>query len=104
MEAFKKGVRECGLAALLSTVFSLFAAALFAVFVRAYAPSDMTIAIIDRVILAVGIFAFSLLFIRRGGALWKGIIAGVLSLLLTTLVFGLFGGLGALLGIKIRKE
>ena len=109
MQAFKKAVGECGLAALLSAAFSLFGAALFAVFVRAYAPSDTTIAVVDRLILAAGVF--------------KGAAAGVLSLAVTTLIFGCiggfhftalfladlllcaaFGGLGALLGVKIRKE
>ncbi len=123
MSTFKKAAGECALAALLSSAFCLFAVALFAVFVRAYAPSEVTIAVVDRVILAVGIFAFSALFIRRERALFKGAAAGVLSLAVTTLVFGciggfhftvlflaelllsaLFGGLGALLGVKLRKE
>ena len=123
METFKKALKECTFAAALSSAFSLFAVALFAVFVRAYAPSDTTIAIVDRVILALGVFFFSLLFIHRERALYKGAAAGVLSLVVTTLVFGciggfhftvlflpelllcaLAGGLGALLGVKIRKE
>ena len=123
METFKKAVKECGLTAALSAAFSLFALALFAVFVRAYAPSDTTIAIVDRIILSLGVFVFSLLFIRRERALFKGAAAGVLSLLLTTVIFGciggfhftpmfllelllvaVFGGLGALLGVKLRKE
>ncbi len=123
MQAFKKAVGECGLAALLSAAFSLFGAALFAVFVRAYAPSDTTIAVVDRLILAAGVFLFCLLLIHRGRALFKGAAAGVLSLAVTTLIFGCiggfhftalfladlllcaaFGGLGALLGVKIRKE
>lgn len=123
METFKKAVKECGLAAALSSAFSLFAVALFAVFVRAYAPSDTTIAVVDRVILAFGVFLFSLLFVHRERALFKGAAAGLLSLLITTIVFGciggfhftpmflievllcaLFGGLGALLGVKLRKE
>ena len=123
METFKKAVKECGLTAALSAAFSLFAVALFAVFVRAYAPSDTTIAIVDRIILSLGVFVFSLIFIRRERALFKGAAAGVLSLLLTTVIFGciggfhftpmfllelllvaVFGGLGALLGVKLRKE
>ncbi len=123
METFKKAVKECGLTAALSAAFSLFALALFAVFVRAYAPSDTTIAIVDRIILSLGVFVFSLIFIRRERALFKGAAAGVLSLLLTTVIFGciggfhftpmfllelllvaVFGGLGALLGVKLRKE
>ena len=92
METFKKAVKECGLTAALSAAFSLFALALFAVFVRAYAPSDTTIAIVDRIILSLGVFVFSLIFIRRERALFKGAAAGVLSLLLTTVIFGCIGG------------
>ncbi len=124
MENFwKRAVRETLFAVLMATVFCLFAAALFAVFVRAFAPSDTTIAIIDRIILSAGVFLSSLFFVRRDRALFKGAAAGVLSLLLTTLIFGiiggfrfsvlwladlllslLFGGFGALLGAKLRKE
>ena len=123
METFKRAVKECGLSALVSAVFCLFAVALFAVFVRAYAPSETTVAVINRVILAAGVFLSSFLFVHRERALFKGTAAGVLSLLVTTLVFGsiggfhftalfladlllcaVFGGLGALLGVKIRKE
>ena len=123
MEGFKRAFKEGGLCAAFSTVFSLFAVSLFAVFVRAYAPSVLTIAIADRAILCAGNFVGALLFIRPGRALLKGGVSGALSLFVTALVFGfvggfhftalfladlllafLFGGLGALLGAKIRKE
>lgn len=124
MEHFwKHAVKETLLAAVVATVFCLFAASLLAVFVRAFAPSDTTIAILDRGILALGVLLPCLFFVRPERSLFKGAAAGVLALLLTTLVFGLiggfrfsvlwladlllavlFGGLGALLGAKFRKE
>lgn len=124
MENFwKHAVRETLFSAIAATIFCLFASALFAVFVRAFALSDTTIVILDRVILAVGVFASALLIVRPERALFKGAAAGAFALLLTTLIFGiiggfrftafwvadfllvlLFGGLGALLGAKLRKE
>lgn len=123
MNSIKSAVKQTLAAALLATVFALFSASLFAVFVRAYAPSDTTVAVVDRVILGLSAFFFPLLCIRRERALFKGAAAGTLFLFLTTLIFGLIGGfhfsvfflaeilmcallgaLGALSGVKIRKE
>ena len=124
MENFwKRACIETGLAALTTTIFSLFAAALFAVFVRAYAPSGVTITIVNQILKCAGVFVCSLIFIRRERALFKGAAAGVLALLLTALIFGmiggfhagvffllelllaaLFGGLGAICGGKLRKD
>ena len=123
MENFKRAILETGLAALSATIFSLFAAAAFAVIVRAYAPSDITISIVNQILKGVGSFLFSLLFVRRDRALFKGMAAGVLALFFTTLIFGLIGGfrmtafflielllaaifgaIGALCGGKLRKE
>lgn len=124
MEHFwKRAAKETLLAVVAATVLSLFATALFAVFVRAFALSDTTIAILDRVILSAAAFFAALLFVKPERALFKGAAAGALFLLLTTLIFGivggfrfsvlwladlllslLFGGLGALLGAKFRKE
>lgn len=124
MEGFwKRAVAETLLAAVLCTVFCLLAVALFAVFVRAYAPSDVTVTVVNQAIKCVGVFAFSLLCVRRERALFKGIAAGLLSVLLTMLVFGaiggfhlnalflvelllggIFGGIGAVCGKKLRKE
>ncbi len=124
MEHFwKRAAAETLLAALCTTVFSLFALALFAVFVRAYAPTELTILIVNQILKGAGIFLFSLLFVRRERALFKGAAAGILSLIFTTLLFGaiggfhltfyfplelvlgaLCGGLGALCGGKLRKE
>lgn len=123
MEFFKRACKETGLAALSAAIYFLFAAALFAVFVRAFAPTATTVTIVNQIIKSIGIFLFSLLFIRRERALIKGAISGVAALLLGTLIFGciggfrwtafylieillaaFFGGLGALCGVKLRKE
>lgn len=123
MENFKRACMETGLAALSSVIFFLFTTALFAVFVRAYAPTQTTITIINQAIKCLGGFVFSMIFVRRDRALIKGAAAGVLSLLIGTLIFGLiggfritvfflleillsalFGGLGALCGEKFRKD
>ena len=124
MENFwKRALIETGLAALSATIFSLFAAALFAVFVRAYAPSGVTIAIVNQILKCLGIFVCTLIFVRRERALFKGAAAGALALLCSALVFGLiggfhitaffllellltalFGGLGAICGGKFRKD
>ena len=124
MEGFwKRAVQETLLAAAATTVFSLFAVALFAVIVRAYAPSPVTITVVNQIIKCAGVFVFSLIFVRRERALFKGAAAGALALLFTTLIFGalggfhitaffalelllcvLFGALGAVCGAKLRKE
>lgn len=120
---FKDALRQTLRACVLCTVFCLFATALFAVFVRAFAPSDGVITAVNWVLQLVGVFVFSLLFVRRERALFKGIAAGLLSVLLTMLVFGIIGGFhltplfavelllggavggaGGLLGAKIGKE
>ena len=124
MEGFwKRAFVETALAALTAAIFCLFAATIFAVFVRAYAPSDVTITVVNQVLKCVGIFLCTLIFIRRERALFKGAAAGVVALLVGTLIFGLiggfhlsaifllelllaalFGGLGAVCGGKMRKE
>ncbi len=124
MEDFwKHAITETVLAALSATIYSLFVSSLFAVFVRAYAPSGVTITIVNQILKCAGIFVCTLIFIRRERMLFKGAAAGVLALLLTTLIFGciggfrltafflaelllcaLFGALGAICGGRIRKE
>lgn len=121
--SWKKAAAETVLAAVLCTAFCLLAVALFAVFVRAYAPSDITVTVVNQAIRCVGAFVFSLVCIRGDRAFFKGIAAGVLSVLFTSLAFGaiggfhftalfpvwlvlsgIFGALGALCGKKLRKE
>ena len=124
MENFwKRACFETLITALTTSIFCLFAAALFAVFVKAYAPSDVTVTIVNQILRCTGIFIFSMLFIRKDRALFKGAAAGVLALLVSTLIFGLIGGfhmtaffllelflaaffgaLGALCGGKLRKD
>ena len=124
MEGFwKRAFIETILAALSAVIFCLFAAAIFAVFVRAYAPTDVTITVVNQILKCLGIFGCSLIFIRKERSLFKGAASGVLALLIGTLVFGLiggfhvkvifllelllgaiFGGLGAVCGGKLRKD
>ena len=119
----KDAAKQTLRAAVLCTVFCLLATALFAVFVRAFSPSDSLITEINWFLRLTGVFLFSLLFVRRERALFKGMAAGILSVLLTMLIFGFiggfhvtawfllellagaaFGGAGGLLGAKIGKE
>ena len=118
-----RAVREVALAAAAATVFCLLSEALFAVFVRAYALSSEAILLSNLLCKTAAAFAFSLLFVRRERAFFKGTAAGLLFLLVTTLLFGLIGGFrftplfladvllcalaggfGAAAGRKLRKE
>lgn len=124
MEGFGRVVKEVALAALFCTLFYLVATALAAVFVRAYAPADGAVLAVNWVIKCAGAFLFPLLFVHHGRAFFKGIAAGVAATLLAMLLFaaigggfrlnalflvellvcGTLGGLGALAGVKLRKE
>lgn len=124
MEGFGRVVKEVALAALFCTLFYLVATALAAVFVRAYAPADGAVLAANWVIKCAGAFLFPLLFVHHGRAFFKGIAAGVAATLLAMLLFaaigggfrlnalflvellvcGALGGLGALAGVKLRKE
>ena len=120
---WKQAAKEVGLCAALCTVFCLLSEALLAVFVRAYALSEANIIVSNLVIKTAGAFAFAALFVRGECALFKGMAAGICSLLLTTFLFGFIGGFrfsplfaldvllcalagggGAALGRKLRKE
>ena len=124
MENFGRTCKEVALAALFCTLFYLVAAALAAVFVRAYAPADGAVLAVNWVIKCVGAFLFPLLFVHSGRAIFKGIAAGILATLLSMLLFaaigggfrlnalflvellvcGALGGFGALVGVRLRKE
>ena len=124
MEGFGRVVKEVALAALFCTLFYLVATALAAVFVRAYEPADGAVLAVNWVIKCAGAFLFPLLFVHHGRAFFKGIAAGVAATLLAMLLFaaigggfrlnalflvellvcGALGGLGALAGVKLRKE
>lgn len=120
---WKTAAKEVGLSAALATVFCLLAEALLAVFVRAYALSEASIIVSNLVLKSAAAFVFPLLAVRGERALFKGMAAGFLFLLLTTLLFGLIGGFrfsplfcldvllcvlagggGAAFGRKLRKE
>ncbi len=105
-------------------LFSLFALALVAVAVRAYAPPQAVVTAINWAVKCVGVFVCCMLFSGTERALFKGMAAGALSSLCTMLVFALIGGgfaldaffllellvctllggAGALLGAKFRKR
>ncbi len=117
-------VREVTLSVLFYAVFCLAAMSLVAVFVRAYAPQDGAVTAAAWVIRCAGSFLFPLLFVRRERALFKGAAAGAVGAVVTMLLFAavagafsctwlfavelfacaLLGGLGALAGVKLRKE
>ena len=122
--SFKAAVWEVVKTALLIAAFCLFAMALLAVVVRAYAPTQTVITIANWAIKSVGTFVFCMLFIKRERALFKGLAAGLTACVLTMLLFAAIGGGfsldllflpellllallgagGALLGTKLRKE
>ncbi len=124
MEGFwKRAAAEVLLGAVAATALSLFSVALFAVFVRAFAPADAAVIAINGAIKCLAAFIGALIFVRRERSLLKGIAEGLCALLFTALVFGaiggfhfspiflaevflcaLSGGIGALLGGKLRKD
>lgn len=121
---FKRAAWESVKCALLSSAFCLFAVALFAIIVRATSPSQGVITAVNWIIKCIGIFFFSLLCIKKERSFFKGMAAGILSVFFTMFLFAaigggfhlnilflpeillcaLVGGLGALLGGKLRKE
>ena len=123
MENFARTCREVAFAALFCTLFYLVATAFAAIAVRAYAPADGAVLAVNWVIKCAGAM-FPLLFVHRCRAFFKGVAAGLLASLLAMLLFaaigggfrlnalylvellvcGALGGLGALAGVKLRKE
>ena len=121
---FKRAAWELVKTALLTAAFCLFFEAIFAVIIRAASPSDTLITAVNWVVKCLAVFVFSLLCIKRERAFFKGLAAGFLSVFLTMFLFAaigggfylnilflpeiilstLSGGLGALLGAKLRKE
>ncbi len=121
---WKKTVAEVLLAAATAAIFYLFAAAIFAVFLRECAPSDGVVTAVNWTLKAVGALVFSLIFVHEGRALFKGMAAGMLSAVFALLLFAIIGGgfhvtawfllellltavsggVGALIGAKVRKE
>ena len=121
---FKRAAWEIVKAALLTAVFCLFFEAIFAIIIRAASPSDTLITAINWVVKCLAVFVFSMLCIRRERAFFKGLVAGFVAVFLTMFLFAaigggfhlnilflpevllsvLSGGVGALLGAKLRKE
>lgn len=109
---------------LLTAVFCLFFEAIFAVIIRAASPSTALITAINWIVKCAAVFVFSLVCIRRERAFFKGLAAGLVAVFLTMFLFAAIGGgfhldilflpelalstvaggLGALLGTKLRKE
>ena len=89
---WRRAALEVVRTAFFTTVFSLFALALVAVFVRAYAPSQITITAVNWTVKCVGIFLICIFSIGRERALFKGLAAGVLSAVLTLFIFAAIGG------------
>ena len=123
-QSLRRAVVEVTLSTLFYALFCLIAMAVVAVFVRAYVPSAGVVSAVSWVVKCAGSFLMPLIFIRRGRALVKGIVAGVAGSLDTMLIFAAVGGgfsltalylaelaacaalgaLGALVGTKLRRE
>ena len=121
---WKQALKEVLLAAAVSAAFYLFAAAIFAVIVKAVAPPQGVVTAVNWTIKALASLVFSLIFIRRERALFKGMASGLCGCVLTMLLFAaigggfhitalfpvelllciVMGGIGALIGVKLRKE
>lgn len=119
---FKRAAWEVLRAALIVTVFYLFATTIAAVIVKATAPKEGVIVAVNWSIKCVGTFVFCMLFIGKERALIKGAVAGVLATLLSLFAFAaigggfhvslwfllelpvcaLLGGLGGLLGARLK--
>lgn len=121
--SLRRAIVEVILSTLFYALFCLVAMAVAAVFVRAYVPTAGVVSAVNWVIMCAGSFLFPLIFVRRGRALIKGIAAGIAGALVTMLLFaavaggfaltafflvellvcGVLGGMGALVGVKLRK-
>ena len=123
----RKGIGTAGkqiaLAAFCGAVFSLLALALAAVFVKNFSLPQPTVTAINWSVKCVAAFFGSVLFVKGERALFKGVGAGVLYTVLTLFLFaaigggfhvdgffvlelavcGILGGVGGLLGAKLRK-
>ena len=121
---WRRTVWEVTKASIAIVAFSLFSLAIAAAFIRSLAPKQVVLTAINWIIKAAGSFAFCAIFIRGGRAAFKGMAAGLISVILTMLLFALIGGgfhldvlflvelllcallggFGALVGAKLRKE
>lgn len=119
----KSAVWEVLKTALVYTAFCMLAMALLAVIVKATAPKEIVVTVSCWALKIIGCFVFSLLFIKPPRALFKGLAAGVLCVILAMFAFAAIGGgfqvsifflleipvcavaggAGALLSAKLRK-
>ncbi len=121
---FKRAAWEIVKTVLLTAVFCLFFEAIFAIIIRAASPSTVLVTAVNWVVKCAAVFVFSLICIKRERAFFKGLAAGLVAVFVTMFLFAaigggfyldilflpemllstLSGGLGALLGAKLRKE
>lgn len=124
MTTFKRAAWEVLKASLSYTVFCLFSMAILAAIVKAASPSQAVVTSVSWVFKILGCFLFSLLFIRRPRALFKGLAAGLVGTVFALFAFAavgggfhasifflleivacaVAGGAGALAASKLRKE
>ena len=122
--SFRKAVWETAKSSLLYAAFCMFALAIIAVIVKACAPSDALVTGLNWAVKCIGAFLFPLLCIKKERAIFKGLAAGAIGVLLTLFLFAaigggfhvtvlfpvelvacaVLGGAGALLGSKLRKR
>ena len=122
--SLRRAIIEIVLSTLFYALFCLVMMAIVAVFVRAYVPSAGVVTAVSWIVKCAGSFLMPLIFVRRGRALLKGAVAGIFGSLVTMLLFaivgggfsltalylvellacGLLGALGALAGIRLRRE
>ena len=123
-DTWLRAAKQVLIAALFTTLFYLVATALAAVFIRAYIPPDGAVVAVNWVIKCVGAFLMSAICIHGERALFKGMAAGTLAAVFAMLLFAAIGGgfrvnalflvelivcavlgaLGALVGVKLRRE
>lgn len=121
---WKRATWEIVKTVLLTAVFCLFFEAIFALIIRAASPSAVAITAVNWTVKCAAVFLFAMLFVRRERAFIKGLAAGLIAVFTTMFLFAaigggfhlnilflpelvlstLAGGLGALLGAKMRKE
>lgn len=122
--SLRRAIIEIVLSTLFYALFCLVMMAIVAVFVRAYVPSAGVVTAVSWIVKCAGSFLMPLIFVRRGRAFLKGAVAGIFGSLVTMLLFAIVGGgfsltalylvellvcgvlgaLGALAGIRLRRE
>lgn len=123
MEKFRVG-KEIALGVLCCMAICLACEGVFAVVINLACPSGITVKIVNGIIQEAGVFFGSVLAVKKGRALFKGMAVGGAGCLCTALLFGaigggfyftpflwvewalspLFGGLGAIVCAKVKKE